>query len=58
MAESNRKKTSGMSMSVTDDERDLMNELQELTGHVNRKPMIMNLVRKELASIKGQSKGG
>lgn len=48
-------KTSGMSISVTDDERALIVEAEKLTG-LGRKALIINLVREKLLSIKGKSK--
>ncbi len=48
----NKSNTSGLSISVTDKERQAITDLQELTG-LGRKPLIMMLVTKEARAIKG-----
>jgi len=43
-------KTSGMSISVTDDERRVITEVESLTG-LKRKALIMSLIRAELRRL-------
>lgn len=46
-------KTSGMQISVTDEERAKINKLQELLG-ISRKAVIMSLVNERLAKMKAK----
>lgn len=44
-------KTSGMSISITDEERALIVEAEQITG-LGRKALIMSLIREKLNSLK------
>jgi len=47
-------KSSGMGISVTKEERALVQEAQDLTG-LGRKPLIMMLIKEKLAKLKRAS---